>query len=107
EALTGVGASFMNVQNKITNEITNQVNNAITKVEGDSLVKQDNLGIITLGKERGGLKVDFANRDGLDRTLSGVKEAVNDNEAVNKGQLDADISKVNNNVTNKFNELTQ
>ncbi len=95
DALAGVGSSFTNVQNKITNEI----NNAITKVEGDSLVKQEKeTDPITVGKETGGNLINIANKDQADRTLSGVKAAVNDNEAVNKAQLDQSLEKLSNSL---------
>ncbi|EJF96737.1 hypothetical protein ME9_00442, partial [Bartonella taylorii 8TBB] len=76
----------------VTNEITNQVNNAITKVEGESLVKQDKkTKVITIGGETDGTSISLANSDGADRTLSGVKAAEKDNEAVNKGQLEKSL----------------
>ncbi|WP_273760742.1 hypothetical protein, partial [Bartonella sp. ML70XJBT.G] len=91
EALTGVGTSFTNVQNKITQ----QINNAITNVQGDSLIKKDKeTNYITIGKEVAGDEINIANSSKADRTLSGVKDAVQNNEAVNKGQLDDNLKKL-------------
>ncbi|WP_330168587.1 YadA-like family protein [Bartonella grahamii] len=90
-AFEGVGASFTNIHNEIKN--------AITKVEGDSLVKQDkDADPITIGKETGGSVINIANKSKEDRTLSGVKEAMNDNEAVNKGQLDKSLKDLSDNL---------
>uniref|UniRef100_UPI001ABA5E42 hypothetical protein n=1 Tax=Bartonella raoultii TaxID=1457020 RepID=UPI001ABA5E42 len=104
EALTGVGTSFTNIKN----EITNQINNEISNVKGDSLVKKDaQTNYITIGAEVEGSKINIANKNGGDRTLSGVKDAVQNNEAVNKGQLDKGIEDVNKDITNKFESFTQ
>ncbi|WP_375612594.1 hypothetical protein, partial [Bartonella sp. AA9NXGY] len=87
DALAGVGNSFTNIRNEISKEI----NNEIANVKGDSLVKQDRMGLITIGAERGGNKINILNRDGDARILSGVKAAQNGDEAVNKAQLDASL----------------
>ncbi|MDM9997448.1 hypothetical protein QVL65_07580, partial [Bartonella henselae] len=85
EALTGVGTSFTNIKSEITKQIANE----ISSVTGDSLVKKDlATNLITIGKEVAGTEINIASVSKADRTLSGVKEAVKDNEAVNKGQLD-------------------
>ncbi|WP_375644227.1 hypothetical protein [Bartonella sp. OC73QHHN] len=109
EALAGVGSSITNVQNKVTNDITKQVNNAITKVEGDNLVKQadGDTGRITIGGEKGGNEISIADSKSADRTLSGVKAATQDNEAVNKGQLDTNIKEASEKITNEFKDFTQ
>ncbi|WP_166428881.1 Vomp family autotransporter [Bartonella saheliensis] len=82
DALTGVGASITNVQNKITN----QINSVITTIQGESLVQQDKeTQHITIGKDTGGDKIDIANKSGEKRTLTGIKEAAllaDSNEAV-------------------------
>ncbi|MDD9330703.1 MAG: hypothetical protein PV353_10025, partial [Bartonella sp.] len=84
EAFEGVGTSFTNLHNEVKNEIN--------KVVGDSLVKQDDkTKVIKIGAETGGTEITLANNEGQDRTLSGVKKAENDNEAVNKGQLDKSL----------------
>ncbi|WP_375660919.1 Vomp family autotransporter [Bartonella sp. CL71SXKL] len=66
------------------------------------LVKQDGENApITVGKERGGTTINIANKSGDARTISGVKAAVNPDEAVNKEQLDgqiADITDIVNNI---------
>ncbi|WP_246046887.1 Vomp family autotransporter [Bartonella mastomydis] len=89
EALTGVGTSFINVQNKMTKEITNQINNAITTIKGESLIKKDeSTNNINIGQEVEGSVINIVNKNGEARTLSGVKEAMEVDEAINKGQLD-------------------
>ncbi|WP_273724304.1 hypothetical protein, partial [Bartonella sp. AU18XJBT] len=91
EALAGVGTSLTNVKNEITNEIAN--------VKGDSLVKKDaNTNFITIGKEVEGSEINISNKDQGDRTLSGVKTATKDNEAVNKGQLDKGLKDLSNSL---------
>ncbi|WP_305883487.1 Vomp family autotransporter [Bartonella sp. B1098] len=104
DAFEGVGSSFINIKN----EITNQINNEISNVKGDSLVKKDTTtNLIAIGKEVIGNEINIANKNSEDRTLSGVKEAVNNNEAVNKAQLDTNIKKVEDQLTNAVNEFTQ
>ncbi|WP_375615381.1 YadA-like family protein [Bartonella sp. AC10YNML] len=104
DALAGVGSSITNVQNKLTE----QVNNVITKVESESFVQQDKTtSRLTIGAKVGGAEINIANESGGDRIISGVGEAKNNNDAVNKGQLDSNIKNVNDNVTNKFSELTK
>ncbi|WP_375639546.1 hypothetical protein, partial [Bartonella sp. AA168HLJHH] len=104
DALAGVGSSITNVQNKLTE----QVNNVITKVESESFVQQDKTTHrLTIGAKVGGAEINIANESGADRIISGVGEAKNNNDAVNKSQLDSNIKNVNDNVTNKFSELTK
>nr|WP_275065424.1 Vomp family autotransporter [Bartonella sp. AU15XJBT] len=87
DALASVGSSLTNVHKEIKNEIN--------QVVGDSLVKQDaDTHVITIGGEKSGTKVTLANTDGAARTLSGIKEAAKNDEAVNKGQLDQEIEDV-------------
>ncbi|WP_375639371.1 hypothetical protein, partial [Bartonella sp. MF74HXZ] len=90
-AFAGVGSSFTNIKNELNKEIN--------KVVGDSLVKQDEkTKVINIGKETEGTSITIANKAGADRTLSGVKEAANDNEAVNKGQLDKGLKDLSNSL---------
>ncbi|WP_166428918.1 hypothetical protein, partial [Bartonella saheliensis] len=105
-AYNNVADAFAGMSTSIT-DIHNEVNNQITNIVRDSLVKQDDTGLIKIGAEKEGSAINIANKNGEDRTLSGVKEATKDNEAVNKAQLDTNINEVNNNLTNKFNELTE
>ncbi|WP_273788641.1 Vomp family autotransporter [Bartonella grahamii] len=87
-------SAFSTVDNSITN-IQNQITNA-TK---NSLVKQEeNEGTITIGKATGGTEINVANTSGGARTISGVKAAVNNNDAVNKEQLDKSIEKISNDI---------
>ncbi len=94
-AFAGVGSSITNVKN----EITKQINNEIANVKGDSLVKQDEkTKVINIGKEVEGSEINIANKTGTDRTLSGVKAATKDNEAVNKGQLEKGLTDLSNSL---------
>ncbi len=103
-AFEGVGTSFTNIKS----EITKQINNEIINVKGDSLVKRDlATNLITIGKEIEGSVINIANKSGEARTISGVKEAVKDNEAVNKGQLDTNIKKVEDKLTEAVGKVTQ
>ncbi len=83
DALSEVGNSFTNIQNKITNEIAH--------VKGESLVKQDEqTKLITIGGERGGSAISIANSAGGVRSLSGVKAGLlseGSTEAINGSQL--------------------
>ncbi|WP_208441012.1 Vomp family autotransporter [Bartonella raoultii] len=104
KALAGVGSSITNVQNKITN----QINNAITKVEGESFIQQDKeTKRLTIGAKTEGTEIDVSNTSGASRIISGVADAKNNNDAVNKGQLDKGIENVSKDITNKFNDFTQ
>ncbi|WP_455466258.1 Vomp family autotransporter [Bartonella sp. B39] len=95
EALTGVGSSITNVKN----ELTAQINNEISSVKDENLVKQDKTThLINLGKEVEGSEINITNKNGIDRILSGVKAAENDNEAVNKGQLDKSLAELSANI---------
>ncbi|GAA5097227.1 hypothetical protein GCM10023260_06920 [Bartonella acomydis] len=88
DALTDVGTSFTNVQNKFTKEITNQINNAITIVQGESLVKKDKeTNNINIGKEVEGSEVNITNSKSEKRTLTGIKDGTADADAVNFSQL--------------------
>ncbi|EJF79063.1 hypothetical protein MCQ_00924, partial [Candidatus Bartonella washoeensis Sb944nv] len=49
---------------------------------------------MNIGAEKDGTSINIANKSGVDRTLSGVKAAENDNEAVNKSQLDKSLKKL-------------
>ncbi|WP_208433784.1 Vomp family autotransporter [Bartonella taylorii] len=90
-AFEGVGSSFTNIKNELKNEITNVVS--------DSLVKQDaETKVINIGKEVEGSEINIANKDKEDRTLSGVKAAEKNNEAVNKGQLDKRLEELSKNI---------
>ncbi|EJF82108.1 hypothetical protein MCU_01612, partial [Bartonella elizabethae Re6043vi] len=89
-AFEGVGSSFTNLHNEVTNAVTN-INNHINNVVSDSLVKQDaESKVIKIGAEKGGTSINIANSGDAARTLTGVKagsltEASTD--AVNGSQL--------------------
>ncbi|EJF98407.1 hypothetical protein MEI_00578, partial [Bartonella vinsonii subsp. arupensis Pm136co] len=91
DALSGVGNSITNVQHTLTE----QINNVVKKVESESFVQQDKAThSLTIGAKTEDTTINIANKNGADRTLSGVKVAVKDNEAVNKGQLDESLKKL-------------
>ncbi|WP_375616966.1 hypothetical protein, partial [Bartonella sp. AP58NXGY] len=95
DALTDVGSSITNVKN----DITKKINNEIANVKGDSLIKkEEKTNLITIGKEVEGVEINIANKDKGDRTLSGLKAATKNNEAVNKGQLDESLKELSNNL---------
>ncbi|UNE54516.1 Vomp family autotransporter [Bartonella machadoae] len=97
-AFAGVGSSFTNVDNRITN-VKNEITKEISQVVSDSLVKQDETTkVIKIGKEVEGSEINIANKSGEARALSGVKEATQDNQAVNKGQLDKSLEKLSNSL---------
>ncbi|WP_375677538.1 YadA-like family protein [Bartonella sp. AS69XJJH] len=78
EALSGVSSSFTNLNQKIES------------VAGDSFVKQNSAGLITIGGDKGGNRIDIANSVNFPRVLSGVKGGAftaTSTEAVNGGQI--------------------
>ncbi len=70
------------------------------QIAANSLVKQDGgkAGRITIGIETGGSEINIANKSGDARAISGVKEAVKDDEAVNKKQLDGEIADITDSI---------
>ncbi|WP_035011669.1 Vomp family autotransporter [Bartonella vinsonii] len=91
-----VGSAFSAVNTSITeisNQITNAAKNSLVKQEGEN-------SLITVGKATGGTKISIANKSGEARTISSVKAAEQDDEAVNKKQLDNRIADINNNINN-------
>lgn len=95
EAFEGVNDSFTQIHNKISN------------ITENSLVKQDGEnGLITVGKATGGTKINIANKNNQERTLSGVKDgelSQNSTEAVNGSQL----FKMNEKVTTVTDNLSK
>ncbi|WP_212111016.1 Vomp family autotransporter [Bartonella queenslandensis] len=88
EALTGIGTSFTNVQNKIGKDIANQINSAITTVQGESLVKKDKeTNNINIGQEVEGGIINITNSKNEKRILTGIKDGAADADAVNFSQL--------------------
>nr|WP_273755730.1 YadA-like family protein [Bartonella sp. MM73XJBT.G] len=82
DAFTGVSDSFANLDKKIENVVTN--------VAGNSLVKQDDTGLITIGGKVSGAKVSIANSDNALRTLTGVDAGsitATSTDAINGSQL--------------------
>ncbi|MCL6229982.1 Vomp family autotransporter, partial [Bartonella bilalgolemii] len=89
-----VGSAFKGVDGSIED-----IHNQILNITENSLVQQ-NIGtkVITIGKGRGGTLIDISDSPGQDRTLSGVKAAVQGNEAVNKDQLDKRLKEITTDV---------
>ncbi|PIT67748.1 hypothetical protein CER18_09775, partial [Bartonella tribocorum] len=89
-AFEGVGSSFTNLHNEVTNAVTN-INKHINDVVSDSLVKQDDATkIIKIGAEKGGTSISIANSGDAARTLTGVKGGElteTSTDAVNGSQL--------------------
>ncbi len=90
QAFAGVGTSFTNLHNKVTNAVTD-INNHINNVVSDSLVKQDaDSKVIKIGAEKGGTSINIANSGDAERTLTGVKAGALteiSTDAVNGSQL--------------------
>ncbi|UTO28529.1 Vomp family autotransporter [Bartonella harrusi] len=103
----GIDAGNQKITGVATGEQNNDaVNYAQLKELGktitdNSLVKQEEgNSLITIGKATGGTEVSVVNNENEDRIISGVKDAVNDNEAVNKKQLDIHIADINSVINN-------
>ncbi|EJF96774.1 hypothetical protein ME9_00439, partial [Bartonella taylorii 8TBB] len=83
DAFGGVNSAFTNIHNELKNEIS--------KVEDESLVKQDkDSKVIAIGGETDGTSISITNSGGTARTLSGVKDGAlseASTEAVNGSQL--------------------
>ncbi|EJF92163.1 hypothetical protein ME9_01621 [Bartonella taylorii 8TBB] len=78
DAFSGVNTSFTNLNKKIES------------VSGDSFVKQNAAGLITIGGSKGGTKMDISNNVHAPRILSGIKGGEfsrTSTEAVNGAQL--------------------
>ncbi|EJF96293.1 hypothetical protein MEI_01514, partial [Bartonella vinsonii subsp. arupensis Pm136co] len=78
DALSGVSSSFTNLNKKIEN------------VTGDTFVKQNSAGLITIGGSKGGDRIDISNNINNQRILSGVKGGAftkTSTEAVNGAQI--------------------
>ncbi|WP_019220757.1 Vomp family autotransporter [Bartonella senegalensis] len=80
DAFTGVNISIKNLDDKII------------EMKENNLVQQEGIsGVITIGAKTAGTKINVAGVGGAGRTISGVKAAEEDDEAVNKAQLDKSI----------------
>ncbi|WP_254473487.1 hypothetical protein [Bartonella sp. B1098] len=78
------------------------------KVEDESFIQQDKeTNRLTIGAKAEGGEINIANNNSENRILSGVKEAVNNNEAVNKGQLDTNIKKIEEKLVEAVGDVTQ
>ncbi|EJF85020.1 Vomp family autotransporter [Candidatus Bartonella washoeensis] len=75
-----------------------QLNKIKNEIAGNGLVKwEESQKLITIGAEKDGMKIDITGSEG-DRTIAGVKAAVNGNEAVNKNQLDGEIADITDSI---------
>ncbi|WP_273783191.1 Vomp family autotransporter [Bartonella sp. AU15XJBT] len=95
DAFEGVNNTFTNIHNQIS-DITK---NSLVKQEGED-------GLITVGKETGGTEISIVNKDGEERTLSGVKDGMisqTSTEAINGSQL----FKTNENVKTVTDNLSK
>ncbi|WP_375697012.1 YadA-like family protein, partial [Bartonella sp. AC70YNML] len=82
DAFTGVNSSFTNLDKKIENIVINSA--------GNNLVKQNSAGLITIGGNEAGNRIDIANSVNAPRILSGIRGGAftaTSTEAVNGGQL--------------------
>ncbi|AQX28368.1 MULTISPECIES: YadA-like family protein [unclassified Bartonella] len=84
-----VGSAFVGVNDSLTD-----IYSQLTNVEGGSLVQQeeseDDSGRITVGAKVGGTEINFSNKDGQGRTLSGLKDgtvSAQSTEAITGKQL--------------------
>ncbi|WP_375685637.1 YadA-like family protein, partial [Bartonella sp. AP21QHHD] len=78
EAFSGVSSSFTNLNKKIES------------VTGDSFIKQNSAGLITIGGSKSGDRIDIGNNINTPRVLSGVRGGAftkTSTEAVNGSQL--------------------
>ncbi|WP_455480869.1 Vomp family autotransporter [Bartonella sp. B12(2025)] len=91
--ITGVKAAVNGNEAVNKKQLDSIIADTSDSIKHNILVKQDGENApITVGKERGGTTVNITNKSGEDRIISGVKAAVNDNDAVNKAQLDGHIT---------------
>ncbi|UTO28530.1 Vomp family autotransporter [Bartonella harrusi] len=88
DAFTSVNISIKNIDDKI---IEMKANNLVQQGGGIT-------GIITIGKETAGTEIRIAGVGGVGRTISGLKEAERDDEAVNKSQLDKSIERISQDI---------
>ncbi|EJF79380.1 hypothetical protein MCQ_00921, partial [Candidatus Bartonella washoeensis Sb944nv] len=91
-AFEGVNSSFTNVNNKITEVKKNLLvkQEEETKLLSSDEVSKKGTGVITIGKETGGIEISVLNQDKFTRTISGLsggKLTENSNEAVNGSQM--------------------
>ncbi|WP_420480959.1 YadA-like family protein [Burkholderia cepacia] len=81
---------------KNTTDITNLQGNVNNIANGKAglVQQQDPNGQVTVGAGTGGTSVNFANSANADRVLTGVAAGVNNNDAVNVGQLNSVLKDV-------------
>ncbi|WP_175868966.1 Vomp family autotransporter [Bartonella gabonensis] len=101
DVLNGIKPAFLidgTEYNDVTSAFTgvnvsiHKINDKISDLKENSLVKWDEgQQLITIGKDKAGTEINIAGYEKVARKISGVKEAENDDEAVNKAQLDKSI----------------
>ncbi len=80
-------------------QLDGQIADVVDTIKSNSLVKrEEETNRIIIGKEIEGTEINIANKLGDARTISGVKEAVKDDEAVNKKQLDGEIGDITDSI---------
>ncbi|WP_142417221.1 Vomp family autotransporter [Bartonella massiliensis] len=95
------GKEYNNVFDAFTgvNVSINKIDNKISDLEKNSLVKWDEeQKLITIGKDKAGTEINISGYGKVARKISGVQAAENDDEAVNKGQLDKSIDKISKDI---------
>ncbi|WP_034460165.1 Vomp family autotransporter [Bartonella koehlerae] len=99
--IAGVKAAINDNEAVNKKQLDDTITEATDSIKLNILVKQDEEDTpITVGKERGGTTINVANKLGGARTISGIKAAVNSDEAVNKEQLDGQISDITDIINN-------
>ncbi len=97
--ISGVRAAVNNNDAVNKQQLDGQIADVVDTIKSNSLVKREKeTNRITIGKEIEGTEINIANKSGDARTISGVKEAVKDDEAVNKKQLDGEIADITDSI---------
>ncbi|WP_281432486.1 Vomp family autotransporter [Bartonella taylorii] len=97
--ISGVRAAVNNNDAVNKEQLDGQIADVVDTIKSNSLVKREKeTNRITIGKEIEGTEINIVNKSGDARTISGVKEAVKDDEAVNKKQLDGEIADITDSI---------
>ncbi|WP_051032933.1 hypothetical protein [Candidatus Bartonella washoeensis] len=97
--ISGVKAAVNNNEAINKEQLDGQIADVIDTIKSNSLVKrEEETNRINIGKQIAGTEINIANKSGDVHTISGVKAAVNDDEAVNKKQLDGEIADITDSI---------
>ncbi|WP_375655416.1 Vomp family autotransporter [Bartonella sp. AA83SXKL] len=97
--ISGVKAAVNNNDAVNKQQLDGQIADVVDTIKSNSLVKrEEETNRIIIGKEIEGTEINIANKSGDARAISGVKEAVKDDEAVNKKQLDGEIADITDSI---------